>query len=179
MKDIFIAAALRTAVVPKGGAFSQIEVASLAAEVIWKLAEQLPRDEDLRLEVVLGNALYGGGNPARVAALAARLPEHVPSLTLDTQCCSGLDAIHQLRSLTHRKWRCRCCHCWWFGKLQPCAAAIQAAKRARKPAGILFTATIYSMGGPRSRPHRVRGATCSRPTYHAKCTGRVRHQFPS
>jgi acetyl-CoA C-acetyltransferase len=40
-----------------------------------------------------GNALYGGGNPARLVALAAGLPEAVPALTLDTQCCSGLDAI--------------------------------------------------------------------------------------
>jgi acetyl-CoA C-acetyltransferase len=93
MKDVFIAAAHRTAVVPKGGAFGQIDVASLAAEVLKKLATQLPRNEGFRLEVILGNALYGGGNPARVAALAAGLPEHVPSLTLDTQCCSGLDAI--------------------------------------------------------------------------------------
>ena len=43
--------------------------------------------------VVLGNALSGGGNVARLAALAAGLPESVPALTLDTQCCSGLDAI--------------------------------------------------------------------------------------
>jgi acetyl-CoA C-acetyltransferase len=93
MKEVFIAAAYRTAVVPKGGAFGQIEVASLAAEVLRKLAAQLPWDEDFRLEVILGNALYGGGNPARVAALAAGLPENVPSFTLDTQCCSGLDAI--------------------------------------------------------------------------------------
>jgi acetyl-CoA C-acetyltransferase len=44
-------------------------------------------------EVVLGNALYGGGNPARLAALAAGIPDHVPAVTLDSQCCAGLDAV--------------------------------------------------------------------------------------
>src|SRR5690606_38111887 len=44
-------------------------------------------------EVILGNALYGGGNPARMAALAAGLPDTVPAITVDTQCCAGLDAI--------------------------------------------------------------------------------------
>ena len=42
---------------------------------------------------VLGNGLYGGGNPARRAALLAGLGEETPALTLDRQCCSGLDAI--------------------------------------------------------------------------------------
>jgi acetyl-CoA C-acetyltransferase len=44
-------------------------------------------------DVILGNALYGGGNPARLAALAAGLPEETAALTLDTQCCAGLDAV--------------------------------------------------------------------------------------
>jgi chromosomal replication initiation ATPase DnaA len=44
-------------------------------------------------QVVIGNALYGGGNPARLMSLAAGLPESIPALTVDTQCCSGLDAL--------------------------------------------------------------------------------------
>ena len=36
---------------------------------------------------------------ARVAALAAGLPERVPALTVDSQCCAGLDAIALARSL--------------------------------------------------------------------------------
>src|SRR5690606_38544343 len=44
-------------------------------------------------EVILGNALYGGGNPARLALLAAGIPECRSALTIDSQCCAGLDAI--------------------------------------------------------------------------------------
>jgi acetyl-CoA C-acetyltransferase len=43
--------------------------------------------------VVLGNCMGPGGDPARVAALAAGLGEQVPGLTVDRQCGSGLDAI--------------------------------------------------------------------------------------
>jgi len=43
-------------------------------------------------EVIIGNS-SAGGNPARLIALAAGLPETVPALTLDRQCGSGLDAV--------------------------------------------------------------------------------------
>ncbi|MWD27846.1 thiolase family protein, partial [Aquicoccus sp. SCR17] len=44
-------------------------------------------------ELVLSNALGAGGNPARLAALAAGLPERVAGLSLDRQCAGGLDAL--------------------------------------------------------------------------------------
>jgi acetyl-CoA C-acetyltransferase len=89
----FIIAARRTAVAPCDGAFRGVEVQDLAAPVILAALEDAgiaPGEVD---DVILGNALYGGGNPARLAALAAGLPDDVPALTLDTQCCAGLDAI--------------------------------------------------------------------------------------
>ncbi len=43
--------------------------------------------------VVAGNALGAGGNPARLAALAAGLPDRVAAFTVDSQCCAGLDAV--------------------------------------------------------------------------------------
>ena len=43
--------------------------------------------------VVLGNALGAGGNPARMVALAAGLPDACAAFSVDTQCCGGLDAI--------------------------------------------------------------------------------------
>jgi len=90
---VFMAAARRTAVAPRGGAFARIEAAELADAVLRAVcadADVAPADID---EVILGNALYGGGNPARVAALHAGLPEAMPASTIDTQCCAGLDAI--------------------------------------------------------------------------------------
>jgi len=88
-----IAGACRTAVAPRGGAFRSIEAWDLAAAPIRALlaAVGLPAgDIDA---VILGNALYGGGNPARLALLAAGIPEDRPALTVDSQCCAGLDAI--------------------------------------------------------------------------------------
>jgi acetyl-CoA C-acetyltransferase len=90
---VFVAAARRTAVVPRGGAFARVEAVDLAEATIRAVLDDaglLPSRID---EVILGNALYGGGNPARVAALKAGVPETVPALTIDTQCCAGLDAI--------------------------------------------------------------------------------------
>ncbi|WP_428669867.1 thiolase family protein [Roseibium sp.] len=88
-----IVAARRTAVTPRGGALSHLQADELAAPVLTRLirdAGLTPGNVD---HVLLGNALYGGGNPARLAALRAGLPQSVPALTIDTQCCSGLDAI--------------------------------------------------------------------------------------
>ncbi|MCG2622080.1 thiolase family protein [Arthrobacter sp. I2-34] len=44
-------------------------------------------------DVVIGNAVGGGGNVARLALLDAGLPETVPGMTVDRQCGSGLDAV--------------------------------------------------------------------------------------
>ncbi len=89
----YMIAARRTAVMPRGGAFAALQADELAAPVLKQLlrdAGHMPSSVD---HVILGNALYGGGNPARLAALRAGLPSTVPALTIDTQCCSGLDAI--------------------------------------------------------------------------------------
>jgi acetyl-CoA C-acetyltransferase len=93
MSAAFVIAARRTAVAPRDGAFAAVEVAELAAAPMRAVLADTglaPREVD---DVILGNALYGGGNPARVAALAAGLPEDTAALTLDTQCCAGLDAV--------------------------------------------------------------------------------------
>jgi len=89
----FIVAARRTAVAPRGGAFAGVEVAELAAAPIRAVLADAGLAADAIDDVILGNALYGGGNPARLAALLAGIPEDTPALTLDTQCCAGLDAV--------------------------------------------------------------------------------------
>jgi acetyl-CoA C-acetyltransferase len=89
----FLIAARRTAVAPRDGAFRSVEAYDLAVPVIKAVLTDAGIAPDEVEDVVFGNALYGGGNPARMAALAAGLPDHVPALSLDTQCCSGLDAV--------------------------------------------------------------------------------------
>lgn len=93
MRDVIMIAARRTPVAPREGSLREVGAADLGAIVIQSVLEQAGLAGSQIDEVIFGNALYGGGNPARVAALAARLPETVPASTIDTQCCSGLDAI--------------------------------------------------------------------------------------
>ena len=56
-------------------------------------SEPPPPDEpDVDVEA-LEAAIGGGGNPARLIALAAGLPERVAGLSIDRQCAGGLDAL--------------------------------------------------------------------------------------
>lgn len=98
MERAWIVAAQRTGVAVRRGHFKAIEPWALGAEVIKSLLSDIRMPEDVVAEIILGNALYAGGNPARMAGLAAGLAEHIPALTIDTQCCSGLDAIAMARS---------------------------------------------------------------------------------
>lgn len=93
MNEAYVIAARRTPVAPRNTAFRSLEVAELAAPVFHALLRDARLDPSDVDDVVLGNALYAGGNPARVCALAAGLPEATPAMTIDTQCCAGLDAL--------------------------------------------------------------------------------------
>lgn len=95
----FIVAALRTAVVPRGGAFRYLPVEALGAPVIGAVlaaAGVAPEEVD---EVIVANAIGPGGNVARRVALAAGLPDRVAGLTVDRQCAGGLDAVLLARAL--------------------------------------------------------------------------------
>ncbi|VXB29861.1 acetyl-CoA C-acetyltransferase [Arthrobacter sp. 9AX] len=88
-----IIAARRTPVCRTNGALRTLRAHRLLAPVLRELAA-LPgiRPADVT-DVVIGNAVGGGGNVARLALLEAGLPVSVPGLTVDRQCGSGLDAI--------------------------------------------------------------------------------------
>ena len=88
-----ILSACRSAVVPRGGAFARLSLHDLAAPVVKAALHEAglaPADVD---EIIVSNALGGGGNPARVVALAAGLPERIAGLSIDRQCAGGLDAL--------------------------------------------------------------------------------------
>lgn len=93
MKNSFIIGAKRTAVTPRDGALASLELHQLGAPVIKSLLASCHIDAAQIDELIVGNALGAGGNPARVIALASGLPERVAGLSIDRQCCSGLDAI--------------------------------------------------------------------------------------
>lgn len=93
MSGAYLVAARRTAVAPRNGAFKTVEADELAEAPIRAVLSDAGIAPDAIDDVILGNALYAGGNPARLAALRVGLPDRVPALTIDSQCCGGLDAI--------------------------------------------------------------------------------------
>ena len=99
MSGAVIVAAKRTSVAPRGGALKMLEAWELGAQVIVAVLHDAGIEAADVERVVMGNALYGGGNPARLAALRAGVPQTVPAVTIDTQCCSGLDAIAEAAAL--------------------------------------------------------------------------------
>ena len=89
----FVVAALRTPVIPRGGAFAGLSLQDLAAPLVTACLAEAGIAPDEVAELILSNALGAGGNPARVVALAAGLPQRVAGLTIDRQCAGGLDAL--------------------------------------------------------------------------------------
>lgn len=88
-----IAGWARSAVAPHGGAFHALQAHAIAAPVISALLQRAGLNPQAVDAVVVGNALGAGGNPARMLALAAGLPERCAAFSVDTQCCAGLDAL--------------------------------------------------------------------------------------
>jgi acetyl-CoA C-acetyltransferase len=88
-----IIAARRTPVCRANGSLKELRAHQLLAPVLQQLLTDSHLSPDAVSDVVIGNAVGGGGNVARLALLEAGLPVDVPGLTVDRQCGSGLDAI--------------------------------------------------------------------------------------
>lgn len=88
-----VVAARRTPFGTAGGALRAVSLDQLAAPVLRALLADVDAAAAAVSDVVLGNVMGPGGNPARVAALAAGLGPGVPGLTVDRQCGSGLEAL--------------------------------------------------------------------------------------
>ena len=87
-------AGCRTPVAPRHGALRHHTPHTLAAPLVQHLLQTVGLPSEAVDTLILGNALGAGGNPARMTALAAGLPQHCATFSVDTQCCSGLDAIN-------------------------------------------------------------------------------------
>lgn len=88
-----IIAARRSPVCRTNGALRGLRAPSLLAPVLRQLLLDSGANPSTVTDVVIGNAVGGGGNVARFALLEAGMPVEVPGLTVDRQCGSGLDAI--------------------------------------------------------------------------------------
>ena len=85
--------AKRTAIGKANGQFSKINPENLIEPLFSRLLTDTSLNPIDIEDVILGNAVGGGGNIARLALLHAGLPETVPGQTIDRQCSSGLDAV--------------------------------------------------------------------------------------
>ncbi|MGB3613243.1 MAG: thiolase family protein [Elainellaceae cyanobacterium] len=92
--DPIIVAARRTPIGRVGGCLKSLTVDALLAPVLRSLLQDTGLDPETVTDVVIGNTVGPGGNPARLALLAADFPVAVPGLTVDRQCGSGLAAIN-------------------------------------------------------------------------------------
>ena len=92
---VAVVAARRTPIGTAGHALAGMTVDQLAAPVLRTLADDPSLGGRPVDDVVLGNCLGPGGNPARLATLAGGLGIGVPAVTVDRQCGSGLDAVLQ------------------------------------------------------------------------------------
>ena len=88
-----IIAARRTPVCRSNGALKELRAHQLLAPVLAQLLSDSRVPPAAVTDVVIGNAVGGGGNVARLALLEAGLPASVPGVTVDRQCGSGLDAV--------------------------------------------------------------------------------------
>jgi acetyl-CoA C-acetyltransferase len=96
MDEIVIVAAARTGVGKFGGTLAKIPASELGAHVIKGLIAQTGIDPALISEVILGQVLTAGvgQNAARQAVIRSGLPDHVPAMTINKVCGSGLKATH-------------------------------------------------------------------------------------
>jgi 3-oxoadipyl-CoA thiolase len=96
MTDAFICDFVRTPIGRYEGGLARVRTDDLAAIVIKHLADRSGAAREALEEVFLGCANQAGEdnrNVARMALLLCGLPVHVPGVTLNRLCASGLDAV--------------------------------------------------------------------------------------
>lgn len=94
-KEVVIVSGCRTAIGSHGGAFRDIAAQNLAAAVFAEAVQRAGIDANVLDDVILGciGQQSDAANIARVAALMAGLPAHVPAQTVQRNCVSGMQSI--------------------------------------------------------------------------------------
>ncbi|MDP4877305.1 MAG: acetyl-CoA C-acyltransferase [Schleiferiaceae bacterium] len=95
MKEVVIVSAVRTPMGSFGGALSSVPAPALGAVAIKGALQKAGLPADAVEEVYMGNVLQAnvGQAPARQAAMAAGIGNHVPCTTINKVCSSGMKAI--------------------------------------------------------------------------------------
>ncbi|MEC7840064.1 MAG: thiolase family protein [Chlamydiota bacterium] len=94
-KRIAVIDGVRTPFCKANGVLRNIEADDLGAIVVKELLARTGIDPNSVDELIFGNVLQPphATNIARVLAVKGGLPEHVPALTVNRNCASGMDAI--------------------------------------------------------------------------------------
>jgi acetyl-CoA C-acetyltransferase/acetyl-CoA acyltransferase len=92
---IAIIGGFRTPMGKAGGSLKNISADDLAVRVVKELIIRTGIDINKIDEVIFGNVANPGNaaNIARVIALKAGLPEHIPAFTVHRNCASGMEAV--------------------------------------------------------------------------------------
>ncbi len=95
MKEVVIVGGVRTPIGSHGGAFRTISAQELAKIVIVEVLKRTDLDPNIIDEVIFGcvGQYSDAANIARVAALMAGIPDHVPGYTVQRNCVAGMQAI--------------------------------------------------------------------------------------
>ena len=95
MTEVVIVSACRIAIGSFGGTLRDIPASKLGAIAIKEAVKRANLEPGEVEEVIMGNVLQAGQgqNPARQAAMAAGIPQEVPSFTVNKVCASGLKAV--------------------------------------------------------------------------------------
>lgn len=93
MDNVWILGGLRSFVGVKDGMYRKIPAEILGAQVLKEIKNRFALKDNEIDYIIGGNAVAGGGNITRLAALTAGLSEEIPAVTLDLQCGSSLESI--------------------------------------------------------------------------------------
>lgn len=96
MAEAYLVGGARTPVGRYGGVLAGVRPDDLAAIVVAEAVRRAGIDPALIDDIIFGAATQAGEdnrNVARMAALLAGLPDHVPGITVNRLCASGLSAI--------------------------------------------------------------------------------------
>ena len=94
-EQVYIVAARRSAIGAFGGMLSKEKITSIAGQIVKVTMKDSSLEAESIDEVIFGNVLQAGmgQNPARQIAMAAGIPVHVPSFTVNKVCASSMKAI--------------------------------------------------------------------------------------
>src|SRR5262250_25597 len=95
MEDAVIVSAVRTPIGTMGGALLDVPATQLGALVVEEAVRRAGVDAERVDEVLMGNVLQAGlgQNPARQAARGGGLADHIPSMTVNKVCGSGMKTV--------------------------------------------------------------------------------------